>query len=115
MESVLARSHTAWGRSIALLAIIAIATVVFSSPKGAEAGTCHSLAQNITKLKNASCKGAKHLVNSAYRQGVNIPECKGDTVIRFRGWKFKAIGSRDITVRVTKDTKRFILSGGGTC
>lgn len=116
MESIHVGARITWGRAIALLAVIAIAVVAFASPRGAEAGSCHSLAQNITKLKHVSCKSARRLVNSAYRAGVEIPECKGrDANAHWKGWKFKAIDNRGIIVRVTKGNKRFILSGGGAC
>lgn len=115
MES--ARStHITWDRTAALLAVLAVALIAFALPKPAKAGSCHSLAQNITKLNNVSCKTARKLVNSAYRAGADIPECKGrDSSTHFRGWKFKAINRKIIVVRVTKGSKSFILSGGGAC
>ena len=115
MES--ARStYITCGRATALLAVLVVALIVFALPRPAEAGSCHSLAQSITKLNHVSCKTARKLVNSAYRAGAEIPECKGrDSSTHFRGWKFKAINRKIIVVRVTKGNKSFILSGGGVC
>ena len=105
-----------WKASLALVAIAVLGALALASPKPAHAGQCHSLAQSISKLNHVSCKTARKLVNTAYRTVSNIPECKGrDSSTNFRGWKFKATSRKYIIVRVTKGTKSFILSGGGTC
>ena len=105
-----------WKVLLAVVAIAAFGALALVSPRAADAGQCHSLAQNITKLNHVSCKTARKLVNSAYRAGADIPECKGrDSSTHFRGWKFKATNRKIIVVRVTKGNKSFILSGGGVC
>ena len=80
-----------------------------------EARNCRTAAQNITDLKGVSCARARKIANKARRAGNIIPECKGEPSIRWRGWKFKAIGNRGIFTAVTKGNKRFVLSGGGAC
>ena len=105
-----------WKLALAVVAIAAFGALALVSPRAADASQCHSLAQNITKLNHVSCKTARKLVNSAYRAGANLPECKGrDSSTHFRGWKFKATSRKIIVIRVTKGNKSFVLSGGGAC
>lgn len=100
----------------ALVALCFSAALALSGPSPAEARTCHTAAQSITKLKNVSCKRAKKVANRANRAGgTEIPECRGEPVEKWHGWKFKATGNRGIVIRVSKGNRRFLLSGGGAC
>lgn len=115
MEFVRSTPRLTWSRALLVLALLTIVTIVMATPRAAEARACHTATQNITKLKNVSCKRAKKVANQGWRSGKEIPECKGEPSVRVNGWKFKAIDNRGIIIRVTKGNMKFILSGGGAC
>ncbi len=87
----------------------------------AQASTCHDATSSYSHLRSVSCGQAKQVVARARaalladEQPPFLPECKGDPVATWHGWRFTAVGTLGIDIVVTKGAKRFHFGGGGAC
>jgi hypothetical protein len=100
---------------ICALGLVGIALLAVAD---AEAHTCRTQAQSISKLHNVSCRRAKKVARKARNATYpTVPECRGDHAKKWNGWRLtpKPIGGIGIGTKFKKGRRSFVLSGGGTC
>ena len=105
----------------AFLLVVGAVVMGLAFAPGAGAATCHDATSSFTNLRSISCAQAKQVMHQA-RTGLGadekppfMPECKGDPIARWHGWRFQALGALGIDVVASKGSQSFHFGGGGAC